>query len=381
MGNIDMQSIDVDKLLRDLGDGWGMPSSHHIDPDVFKYEMAAIFNRSWLFFAPVHHLCKKGDTKTGWAGDVPVLVTRDQTGKLHGFVNMCRHRGYAVATKDKNCRNLVCQYHAWTYNLDGSLRNAPNTDDDAGFDKSELSLLPISVDEFGPGIFVNADPGAKPLRESHPRLQSYAESMEFRTDPGFYLDNYELVRTVHYDFESNWKLWYDNNTECYHCPTIHAGSFASAFSTNQDSMRFSEVDQFMTFSFDPMGEEHVKGELKAKWQRALQIFPAIGITMQDDILLVYQALPTGPETTKKTMYCLVRKEGDKELASRWIDLWHQTFSEDQLATQIQQTGIRSGRLPRPRYVRSQEGPVLFVNRLILNAYRGAGTPAPAGYTT
>jgi phenylpropionate dioxygenase-like ring-hydroxylating dioxygenase large terminal subunit len=362
---------DIHQLETDLDQGWGIPTDWYSSPEHFDFEMEEIFSKSWLFVAPVHALQDPGDTVIGWAGKVPVVLTRDREGELRGFVNLCRHRGYAVATESKKCNVLTCAYHAWTYNLDGTFRGAPHIKNEPGFNKSQMSLLPVSVDTWGPGIFVNADPEALPLRAMHPQLDVYAEQASFPTDARYYLDNYSQVRVIDYDFESNWKLWYDNNSECYHCPTIHATSFGDAFDVDQDSVNYAEIDQFMTFAFNPTSEAVPEGKLKAQWQRAFQLFPGIGMTAQDEILLVYQALPTGPETTHKTMYCLTKNDADQELAGRWLDLWNQTFQEDQAATQIQQKGLRSGRLPRARYVTNQEGPVLFINRLILAAYKKA----------
>ena len=365
----DFSQYDLNKIEKDLQAGWGVPTSWYYDPENYRFEMENIWNRSWLFLAPVHKLRNPGDTVVGWAGNVPVVAVCGQDRKIRGFVNLCRHRGYAVATELKNCNVLMCRYHAWTYNLDGTLRGAPNTKNEPGFKKEEMSLLPVSIDVWGPSIFVNADPDAVPFLEAHPKLQSYVQSVNFPTESAYFLENYSLVREINYDFKSNWKLWYDNNTECYHCPTIHSQSFGDAFNVDVDAMTFAEIDRFMTFAFNPKEPRKDGNKMRAQWQRAFQIFPAIGITAQDDILLLYQATPVGPEATQKVMFCLTRNGSDQKLANAWIDLWHQTFTEDQAATQIQQSGIRSGRLPHARYVTNQEGPVMFVNRLMLDAYR------------
>lgn len=363
----------LDTIDDDLKAGWSIPASWYFDPDHFDFEMEHIFAKRWLFLAPIQKLANPGDTVIGTAGNIPVLVVRGADGVLRGFINICRHRGYAVARESKCNRLLVCRYHAWTYNLDGTLRGAPHAESDPTFNKAEMSLLPISVDTWGTGVFVNADPHAAPFRSAHPQLTGFADSVGYRTDSEYYLENYEIIREITYDFNANWKLWYDNNTECYHCPTIHPGSFSAAFDVGKEDFSYAEIDQFMTFSFKPTKRPIPEGKLRAQWQRAFQLFPGIGITAQDDILLAYQATPVGAEETRKVMYCLKRKSADRKIADEWIDLWHQTFTEDQEATKIQQKGLRSGTLLRGRYVLDQEGPLLFVNRLIIDAYRQALT--------
>lgn len=365
--------IDLEDLEVNLERGWGFPARFYTDPDIYAFEMEQIFNKSWLLFAPIHQLSEPGDVVVGRAGDVPVVVTRGEDHELRGFVNLCRHRGYTVASENGNCNALTCPYHGWSYRLDGSLRGAPKTGQEPGFDRNEMSLYPIAVDIWGPAVFVNANPEAAPFLDHHPRLQGYAESIGYETDPQFYLDNYELFRTIDYDFQSNWKLWYDNNTECYHCPTIHSTSFGAAFDTNVADFVYEELDTFMAFAFSACEQIAENETLKPQSQRALQFYPGSTIMRQDNVMLLHQATPTGPESSKKWMYCLLRKGSDTEIGKYWIDLWNQTFAEDQGATQVQQAGLRSGRMPRARYVTNQEKAPLFVNRLTVSAYRRAMT--------
>ena len=100
------------------------------------------------------------------AGHIPIVVTRDREGILRGFVNVCRHRASTIARGCGSRETLQCPYHAWTYGLDGSLRKAPRSEREAGFDRADFSLLPVSVDTWGPFLFVNPDPAAAPLAET-----------------------------------------------------------------------------------------------------------------------------------------------------------------------------------------------------------------------
>jgi len=366
---------DIATLQADLAEGWGVPSTWYFDPDHYAFELGAITKRSWLLFAPVHQLNDPGDTVTGHVGDVPVVVVRGSDGALRGFVNLCRHRGYTVATQSGKCSVLTCRYHSWTYNLDGTLRAAPNSKDEPGFDKSALSLIPVAVDVLGPAVFVNLDADAPPLAQAHPRLAQMMQAAGVETDPDYYLESYNVVREIEYDFASNWKLWYDNNTECYHCPTIHSGTFGEAFETLPGSFGYDEMDKLMIFAFHPDIKRAEPGKMRARKQNAFQIYPGATIMLQDDILLLHQAQPTGPETTTKRMFCLTRNAGDQDMAHKWIELWNQTFKEDQGATQIQQAGLRSGQMPRARYVPSQEQATVYVNKLTLDAYAAAARHA------
>jgi phenylpropionate dioxygenase-like ring-hydroxylating dioxygenase large terminal subunit len=59
-------------------------------------------------------------------GEESVILTRDRQGKLHVFLNSCRHRGMKLCRHDEgNTRVFSCPYHAWSYSTDGALVSTP----------------------------------------------------------------------------------------------------------------------------------------------------------------------------------------------------------------------------------------------------------------
>jgi len=356
--------FDVETALTDLDAGWGMPTAWYHDADVFRFEMDNIYAREWQYLAPTAKLANAGDFVVGHVAEIPVFVTRDQDGGLHGFVNMCRHRGHPVAREDGNGRALVCAYHGWTYNLDGTLKRAPQCDAEPGFQPAQLSLLPIAVDTWGPAIFVNPDPGAPPLRQSHPKFEQTWRAQGLVPD----LDAYEFRRRIDYDAQANWKLWYDNNVECYHCSRIHGGSFAAAYNVAPDKIDNYELDRMLTNKF--MATAASAGdELRSSNYRSMQLFPGITIIQQDDLMVLSQMIPIGPERTVSVMDYFAERDGDEQRFERWVELWDQTFREDLTAAANQQRGMRTGRLKKSRFVTTQERPLIFINRTILEAYQ------------
>ncbi len=93
------------------------------------------------------------------AGGIPVLATRDIAGELHAFINVCRHRGAVLTEGCGERATIQCHYHAWTYDLDGTLRAAPRSEREDDFDPADWSLLPASVGTLG----------AVPVRQPRPR--------------------------------------------------------------------------------------------------------------------------------------------------------------------------------------------------------------------
>ena len=132
-----------------LAAGATLPADWYADPAIQRLEGERIFARTWQYAGRADRVVKPGDFFTCFAGQIPIVVVRDTEGVLRGFVNVCRHRGHLIAEGEGNRKALQCPYHAWTYDLDGSLRRAPRSEREPGFDPSGFSLLPVSVGTWG----------------------------------------------------------------------------------------------------------------------------------------------------------------------------------------------------------------------------------------
>ena len=358
---------EVDAASEKLEQGWGLPSKWYHDPKIYRFEMQAIFGREWQYLAPAERLAKPGDCVVGQAAEIPVIVVRGADGALRGFVNMCRHRGHPVAVEDGNRRAFVCRYHGWTYHLDGHLSRAPQCELEPDFEQNELSLLPVSVDSWGPAVFVNPDPAAPALRSLHPRFESTWQARGLTPD----LDAYEFRRRIEYPADCNWKLWYDNNAECYHCPRIHGESFASAYNATAEQVDNYEIDRMFGYRFDAAAANDEPDALRSSNYRSIQLFPGITIIQQDELMLVSQIIPLGAEHTVSVWDYFAERGTDEDRFERWLALWNQTFTEDLTAVSAQQRGMRTGMMERSRFLTVAEPQVLAVNRAILASYRMA----------
>jgi phenylpropionate dioxygenase-like ring-hydroxylating dioxygenase large terminal subunit len=193
-----------------------LPFSWYSDEEVLRRERAVIFARSWQYAGRAAQVSEPGSFLATDAAGVPVLVTRDTAGELRAFLNVCRHRG-AVLTEGCGTRSTIqCHYHAWTYDLDGALRNAPRSEREPDFDKSEWSLVPASVDTWGPFLFVNPDAEAASLSD---HLGELPEILARDID----VDGLAFHSRVEFGANANWKIVVENFLECYHCPTAHPG--------------------------------------------------------------------------------------------------------------------------------------------------------------
>ncbi|MFI5272838.1 MAG: aromatic ring-hydroxylating dioxygenase subunit alpha [Ktedonobacterales bacterium] len=228
----------TDAALAAIQRGETLAANWYTDPALFAREQQRIFGESWQYVGLTEQVTAPGDFFTCTLGDVPVVVVRDEHGGLRAFANVCRHRGSQLVLADcGNRKTLQCHYHAWTYNLDGTLRAAPASQDEPDFDRAAYPLHALPVEAWGPFIFVTPDRHARPLAELLGELPALVAATG--------LDLGGLRRRVRrtYDIAANWKVVVDNYLECYHCPVAHPG-FCDLIDVNEYVV--TEYEHFST---------------------------------------------------------------------------------------------------------------------------------------
>jgi phenylpropionate dioxygenase-like ring-hydroxylating dioxygenase large terminal subunit len=206
--------------------GRSLSLSWYRDPDLYERESRTVFTSAWQYAGSFDRLSQPGSFFTCWIARIPVVVVRDAADRVRAFANVCPHRGHAVADGDGCRTTLQCPYHGWTYNLDGRLRKAPRTELDSTFDPSEIRLRELAVDRWGPLIFVSPGPGVG-FDEATAGLRAAAQRR------GLDLTAHPRRASREWELACNWKVALDNNTECYHCATIHR-SFASDYYVDRE---------------------------------------------------------------------------------------------------------------------------------------------------
>ena len=167
-----MSRITVDDV-HDLASGFhddparsmSLRAAAYTEPEWLAADQAAIFARSWQWICHVEKLAAPGSYVSATVAGMPVAVVRDRTGELRAFYNVCKHRAHELLAGPGTTRNIVCPYHAWTYDLSGRLKAARRADRMPTFDKAEICLEKIAVEEFGGFVYVNLEPEAAPLAQ------------------------------------------------------------------------------------------------------------------------------------------------------------------------------------------------------------------------
>jgi len=199
-------------LIEQERDGYSLARDFYTDPDIFEKDMERVFRRQWLLSGHTARIPKAGDYYLYEIGRDSVIVARGRDGEVSAFHNVCRHRGSRVCLKGEgNTRLFVCPYHAWTYDLDGSLRGAPYMPDD--FDKRTSGLKACAVRVVEGLIFLC-------LSDNPPDFDLIAESARPFLKLHGAADAKLAVRRS-YPTDANWKLVVDNFQECYHCAPSH----------------------------------------------------------------------------------------------------------------------------------------------------------------
>lgn len=363
----------LDETLRDMNAlnaaveaGWGLPVQSYADGQWHAQERAAVFDRSWYYVGMAQTVPEAGDVLTGHAGLLPVVVVRGRDGALRAFVNACKHRGHPVCLDAGNHKVLSCPYHGWTYGLDGRLRGAPGSEAEPDFDREAFGLTPLPVDMWGPMIFVSPDPHARPLDEHFPDFGEIAARRDFNLDPGAYRFHRRYGATV----RANWKIWYDNTLECFHCPHVHGSSFNDAYAVEQGDYECLIADRVVSYHFPPRPKRGAN-RLQVSWNRHLHLFPGFFVTQQDDIMLVHQMRVIDPHTTTVIWDILAEQGADPERVEGWARIWEDTLTEDKSVVEAVHANVNARTFTANRYMNSREPVPQNINRWLLAAMAAA----------
>jgi carnitine monooxygenase subunit len=335
-------------------------------------DLEAIFARTWQWVCHVEELAKPGSYVSATIAEMPIAIVRDRDGFLRAFYNVCKHRAHELLSGSGTTGSIVCPYHAWVYSLDGQLKGARRADRMDTFDKSEICLEQVQVEEFGGFVYVNLDPTARPLAEQAGDLAVDID----RWAPD--VARLTHARRLTYDVKTNWKNVIDNFLECYHCHVAHK-EFVELVDMDTYEVRthgiwsshFAEAGKHENAAYDV---SHALVNQHAVWwlwpNTCLLRYPGRGNFM------VFQVLPAGPARTLETwdFYFETAEPIEAEVqAVRYIDEVLQ--QQDISLVESVQRGMKTPAFKQGRIVYDPAGSGLsehgvhHFHGLVLAAYR------------
>ena len=327
-----------------------LPARWYVSNEVFEAERERIFSAAWLCVGRTERLHKPGDFFVVERAGESLIVTRDAANAVHAFYNVCRHRGTRIceASHGHFHGSIQCPYHAWTYGLDGELKAARNMNEVEGFDRGDYPLKEAALAIWEGFIFINLDPNPEPFEQAlAPLIGRFA-----RWD----IANLHTARTITYDLNCNWKLVFQNYSECYHCPLVHpqldklspSDSGRNDLSEGPVLGGFSEL-RVSGGSLSTSGKMHrppvgqVSGEDLDRIYY-YTVFPSMLLSLHADYVMVHYAKPLAPDRTEVVCAWLFDPQTMERVdfaPADAVDFWDVTNRQDWHVNELTMKGLFS----------------------------------------
>lgn len=383
----------VRRLAAEQRPGGPLAGPFYTSPEVFQEDLARIWRRYWLYAGHTCQIPRPGDWFTYAVGSDLVIVVRGEKGEIRAFHNTCRHRGSRVCpTETGSSRRLTCPYHAWSYGLDGQLMMDPKAE--FGLDRSQLSLHPVEVRTVAGIVFVA-------LSDDPVDFEEASSTIERKLKPHG-LERAKLAHKIDYVVKANWKLVFENNRECYHCPPNHREYNLATYDVHRDnavadpklraemeaivaetnarfrSLGLDEGDAeltmtdahwrcrrsplmkgFTTQSMDGKPVSTLMGDFKERDVGTLRttVFPNFWQHANDDYACASRLTAISPtETHVRVLWFVDRdaQEGKDYTLDRLLPIWKLTSEQDWDICRWNQQGVSSSRYVPGRYSMTKE---------------------------
>ena len=331
--------------IRDVSvpSGWdrrGLPGWSYHSKALLDLEKEQLFRNHWQLLGHASDVPNPGDYMAMDIVGERALVVRGKDGAVRAFHNMCRHRGSRVVADDKGtCRNaLVCPFHGWVYNLDGTLRGAARPGSFPDLDKTEFGLSPLDVEIWMGFIFVRFREGPQP---------SVAELMRPVEAEMAHYNVADMVPSFGVWTQKspvNWKSVRDVDNEGYHVAMAHpalqdlygatyfdepfVNGVSRSFATyNPHAGRRWSVRNYVRIAPEAT---HLPEHLRKAWVY-YGMFPNVVIALTPESAQFYQEFPlsTGETLLRGAIY-RHKDESRRQAAARYLSfrIDRETTAED-----------------------------------------------------
>lgn len=319
------------------------PIDHYTSQERFDLERKHIFRRVPTAVAHASEVSTPGDFLRREVAGLPILITRDKTGKVNAFINACRHRGTRLVDEEAGCKHsFSCPYHAWTYANTGELLAAPHFDTGfPGEQTAELSLKRLDCQErFG---FIWVTPETDQQVDLEGMFGDLAVELE-----ALGLDDMVVAHQDTSIRKANWKILVEGGIEAYHFKVAHRTTIGPYFEDNLSTYR----------SFGPhirsilarTSLANLTDDTRESWrlrdhaQVLYTLFPSTALLVQQDHVAWVKEEPITPDETRVRLATLVPKsEANKtEHWARNHGITHMTLDEDFAIGESVQSTLASG---------------------------------------
>ena len=330
-----------------------LPREFYSDPALLAEERERIHARHWNCVGRSSAFATPGDYQVRDVAGESLILVRDRGGDLHAFFNICRHRGTQLCNQPTGqlSETIQCPYHAWTYALDGRLIGAPHMNEVEGFDKKDYPLHEAAIAEWEGFVFVN-------VAKDPQRFDEWFAPMIGRLSR-FDLPALKTGHRVRYEVKANWKLVFQNYSECLHCPMIHpelnavlpytsgandltSGPFLGGY------MEIRQPNESATMSGRACGRlvnEALQGDDRRR-AYYYTLMPNMALSIHPDYVNFYLLTPVAVDLTVVETEWMFNpaNEGDARFNPKdAIEFWDVTNRQDWDICERSQLGVRSRR--------------------------------------
>jgi glycine betaine catabolism A len=340
-----------------------LPSSYYYDSAHYEQELRAFWYANWIYGCRADALNGPRSFRIITIGSQEILLLRDETGQLQAFHNTCRHRGArlcneAVGTLRGN--SVQCPYHRWAYGLNGELLGFPAISKVDALDKRDYPLYKVAVAEWCGSVFVNLRSAASPPLETALRPNANR------------LANWPLAKLVtghshRMTLTCNWKVFWENFSECYHCPGVHpelsrlvpiyGRSIITPYDDPDWSLYRDDQDPrfrgglregAVTWSMD--GQAHgvtfpgLTPEERKAGHTYVTAWPTMFVVGHVDYMRIVSLRPLGPEATELSAEWLFPRETLEQEGcdlANTVEFGRLVLEQDAAACELNQKGLRA----------------------------------------
>ena len=200
----------------------------------YRQEQQRIYRGdTWNYLCLESELPNPGDFVSTFAGETPVVVSRDEDGDLYAFENRCSHRGSLICLENAgHAEQFTCVYHAWSYDLQGNLKGvafergvAGQGGMPEGFCKEDHSPRKLRVATTCGLVFGS-------FSDDVPDIEEYiGEAVLARIQRILGKGEIEVLGRFTQKLPNNWKLYFENVKDSYHASLLHL--FLTTFDVNR----------------------------------------------------------------------------------------------------------------------------------------------------
>ncbi|MGZ0151528.1 aromatic ring-hydroxylating oxygenase subunit alpha [Kribbella sp. WER1] len=363
----------LEATLRPHGESVMLPQAAYVDPDVLAWERRHFFAGTWTCLGRVDELAGGTTYREVTVGDIATALTFGE--RPRAFANVCRHRGHELLQRDEtgDRQAVVCPYHGWSYELDGSVKSAPRMGD--SFDTAPYGLVELPAEVWHGWLFVNATGTAGSFEEHVGGLTGlvapYAPEALF-----------PKVRHT-YSVAANWKTIVENYHECYHCPLIHPELCKVSPPTSGDNWDLpgAWVGGLMdlrpdaeTMSLDGRSRGVMLDGVDRRRVNYVGLFPNLLLSLHPDYVMTHRLEPQTPGLT--TVECSWYFHPETTDPSYAVEFWDVTNREDWAACESVQRGAESPHF-RPGPLAPAEDAVYQWVTMLARGYLGKPLSSPA----